>query len=770
MEDIYAVKLGQGINSIDLTLKSSALTQTTFSTRPAKQVTNRFFLTQTLRDLQEDFKEIFEPKEANVVSNVKVNFASIKKKETFELYFGIAVFSPETIDILDETVALNSTAHALLKDQAYQKSKAEKKSEIISVKRTYGDKGKEDDVEVSFRNNNNVEKNNDSVSESCDMLERFASLYGDTYANSITYGRWMFFVAQIHLSSAEKVRNLNAELSGLTGSLLIEEGFTEGLSRTLKNLSYTVHFFSGGVDQPTAGNNRTTSQLDPLMNFFSSEGQKTAPVQLQWTYLPYHTLALNQATVAPSTASAPPIVPEALNLGTFSALLDSFIKLTQHVNGDSHKNSIEASQTSIHINCEPKSESTVILNGARYKEIHLRLEPDSRSTINVNMDSTVTLNSSSAPPKVETTYDNQILVVLMDFNNVTSKARNLSRKIKALLDYISAHLQSLELPEVNSLLLDELTQGYDVPTFIQNELYLYQKLEVPDDYHRKDFVSRSDESTRPRYFYFNKDKARWRDLNDLDYLDLFQIKYCICRLREIQTLLLEMQQTLSSTSTQPNTILRIDSHVSSLVKNALRPLDALIHHIFNTDGNLFLPIKRIMCESVAPAFRTLKQGEYQFDLNLPDKTDFLKFSMMCKLRGDSGLEAIALADQLAHVRIERELKLKKHKTTSSFQKANRVSTWLSCIGRNANSPVKHRSKVVVISKDVGPESAIPVTTSMKNLHLQQKTRAPFQGQYIEVYAHCTLFRPKQRLPDIAPTQEDLARQNQPNPSKEKFEC
>lgn len=191
--------------------------------------------------------------------------------------------------------------------------------------------------------------------------------------------------------------------------------------------------------------------------------------------------------------------------------------------------------------------------------------------------------------------------------------------------------------------------------------------------------------------------------------------FLLPQLKKCQRKLLDTREFLAKNITDITVILKTKEDIDLLIENHLEPLDKLIHQIFMAEGDLFLLVKEIHSDkSITKKYTGI---EDEFHLSLPDKADQLMFRIDVEDNNNLGL------------------KLKKHTLYRSGRRTKVKST--------------------VIAKNITSETVIPITEDMSYLYLEARRRRANQAFYVDIYAHCTLFRPKQKLPEKTFRQDSL---------------
>jgi hypothetical protein len=124
-------------------------------------------------------------------------------------------------------------------------------------------------------------------------LDAFFRAHGDSFIDSITYGRWAFIVIQFKLSSMEHKHELSAKLKQTISPVSIEGTFSHSLQKNTTNEQYTIHLYTGGLDYAASGIITKISDIDALVKKISMDEQKAEPAQISWTFQSYETVARN---------------------------------------------------------------------------------------------------------------------------------------------------------------------------------------------------------------------------------------------------------------------------------------------------------------------------------------------------------------------------------------------------------------------------------------------------------------------------------------------
>jgi len=123
-------------------------------------------------------------------------------------------------------------------------------------------------------------------------LPEFVKNYGDGFVNSITYGRFAIVVIQFHLSSNQEQRALAASLQGAVGQSISSGGkFSNTFESALTNKECTIYQHVSGIDYVATPIPNDESGISAIIAKFSTLQQTAKPVQIGWTFKPYHLAA-----------------------------------------------------------------------------------------------------------------------------------------------------------------------------------------------------------------------------------------------------------------------------------------------------------------------------------------------------------------------------------------------------------------------------------------------------------------------------------------------
>lgn len=286
------MKPGCGVNSVTCATVNFAFRKPTVAKVAAKRFVRHVFVVESLTEVEERFKEMMELDEGKEYgtqhSAVQVNLDTIQKKATHELYAVLCMCSSERQDVLDPSGAvLNNTARSFLKENPPHRASGDLASFSPSLASRIW-------MFLQSMFVTEVPEPPDDPSPDSKLLQQFVALYGDTYMNSVTYGRWILMILQFHLDSLEQQRKLQLELKGIGGYLGGGAAFAPKLSRTLLDVDYTVHMYSGGVIPPAVPTVKDLNFVLSLFESFTFSKSESEAVQISWSSKPYFSAAVNE--------------------------------------------------------------------------------------------------------------------------------------------------------------------------------------------------------------------------------------------------------------------------------------------------------------------------------------------------------------------------------------------------------------------------------------------------------------------------------------------
>lgn len=215
---------------------------------PDRTIRSNTYFIDSLTDLRKQFDVGFNlgatiPSTPNISSQIELNLSNITQNTSQELYYVLELYCIEKEDILKEPYEL-----------------------LDSLKKAFADETK--------------------------PLKDIFDQYGDSFVNSISYGRWALVIIQLSLLSIEHKREISTKL-GVQAAEIAKGDVTlsSKLARKLENEQYTIHIYTGGLDYSPAGIlNNDIKVIDTLVKSFSVDGQKVSAAQIGREFISYKDL------------------------------------------------------------------------------------------------------------------------------------------------------------------------------------------------------------------------------------------------------------------------------------------------------------------------------------------------------------------------------------------------------------------------------------------------------------------------------------------------
>lgn len=213
---------------------------------PSREVICNPYLIYSLNELKRKFDASLGIGVPSVGTQIKLDLSNIEQKSTQEIYYVLELKCIEKQQVLMAPYELDAPVKTLL------------------------------------------------AADDGNILERFSRKYGDSFVDSITYGRWATIIIQVKLSSREKQNEVSASLEQTLGTATIGGEFASSLQEKLQKQEYTAYLYSGGMDYVAMKIVTSVAAIDELVKKIM-EDQKVSPVQIGWTTKPYEDVSKNEA-------------------------------------------------------------------------------------------------------------------------------------------------------------------------------------------------------------------------------------------------------------------------------------------------------------------------------------------------------------------------------------------------------------------------------------------------------------------------------------------
>jgi len=163
-----------------------------------RRVTESVQFFDSLSELQTEFDTSLSATVPSSGTSIGLNISSIKKQSTHEIYYVLHLSCQEGTRYFDTSSPLKPGAFDLLTSPAVKSSKKPKKDE---------NKEPLTSPDLALTEDKHRLKN----------IKKFFAQYGDSFIDSITYGRWATVIIRIKADSLEKKQQISANLSQATG-------------------------------------------------------------------------------------------------------------------------------------------------------------------------------------------------------------------------------------------------------------------------------------------------------------------------------------------------------------------------------------------------------------------------------------------------------------------------------------------------------------------------------------------------------------------------
>jgi len=519
------------------------------------------YLFYSLAELRRQFDTHFNtvvPHTRSVSTQISLDLTTLRKQSSQEIYYVLALNCTEQVSVINPPYEMTKKAQTLLAGTGHGNNKF--------------------DLQVFFQK------------------------YGDSYIDTITYGRFAVVIMQFQFCSKEQKKKVSGQLALSVGSAVIAGGLASSLQKTLQDQQYYIHLFTRGMDYTPTGMLASLDEIDKLIKNFSVEKQVSNFTQMGWTTASYLSVLRDRSSIEKNVDS------EHILNNTINAEQEFHEKLLEY---------FRARQANANFTTDSRTEAmTALENYIVHKGIFDQLE----------------------------TSDSTALKACQEFIA-------LKRNATALHQYVSAAREV-------SLIVENSRRAIQICVNALHDNLIDTTIKKQFDTCMTNKFTKAKEQILPQAnFQLKILAAQLMMLRAIatDNADMNQVLALILGLAHIETeFKKQLQFLLMNLNFDANIIDTIRENVQELV-------ELLTNWIQLIPTFSFLPIRSV--SRCLMQYTTHKRGEYKFNLNLPDESIFLKMRIINLETGKSqplSYNLLKLKKFVILKKYDKFLKFKRH--------------------------------------------------------------------------------------------------------------
>ncbi|OAI48537.1 hypothetical protein AYO45_00960 [Gammaproteobacteria bacterium SCGC AG-212-F23] len=682
---------------------STALVATTYPAN-SRRITSQTYVLTSLSELQRKFDASLSISVPQINTGIKLDLSSIQKQSTQELYYVLELRCIEKAESLNAPYEL----YAPLQKQ--------------------------------------LAKADNPVA-----LKRFFDKYGDSYVNTITYGRWALVVIQFKLLNKEHQSTVSAKLSA-TGKVDVDASISNTLSKRFQGEEYTVKVFSGGLDYTAPGILSPISEIDKLVQKFSVQDQKSDPAIIDINSTPYQMAINEEPNIADETKTANDQIKAAetkLTDASTKKMTAEDAKTAADQKAEEAKVDLDLSEAK---DVTKKLASQKADIAARYARMDLdkktALEAKAQKDYDAKITAMATLKQQAQAAQLKAIQNAAKL------NNLTTVAKNLLFIVHRTRQSIRVYLHALNYTKIDRTIF-KVDKG-DLTSVQENIRNIQTLLKTEAE------KSDSPEITKNISAEINAIQNPVQQDLGAALQNLKSVRQALQRQQTIVTnnksikisweKLIVNEKKLEALQILENIVaplLKSDKQLEDIshtlqtkwddlwaVEQTALQIKQLIKKLSKINSNfpdyLTIPLMRVPFSNITHTKH--KKGEYHFHLDPPDKSDYLKLYVVDKAGNLIGLPISEL-----------ELKQRLPVIPKEFQKGEAVVD-----DKAFDSKV---TCFLTMKQGENESSQIPIVQKLESLYLKPSADNT-QAYNVDIYVHFDVSKPAN---DLTPSVTEIDR-------------